>query len=262
VALVTGASRGIGPHIARALAREGAALALLARRAGDLEQVAAALRETGARVLALPADVTAGDARRAALARLEAELGPLDVLVNNAGVESEGPFADLDADTIARTIRLNVEAPIQLTREVLPGMLARGRGHVVQIASLAGRKGPPYDALYSGTKAAIIEWTNALRIELRGTGVGLSSVLPSYVTGEGMFARFGVKPPALVGSCTPQQVAAAVVRAIRRDKAEIIVNSLPVRPFLALYALAPGVFDWLLTATGITARQREKIGRR
>jgi short-subunit dehydrogenase len=141
-------------------------------------------------------------------------------------------------------------------------MLERRRGHIVNIASLAGRKAPPYDAVYGGTKAAIVEWTNALRIELRGTGVGLSTVSPGYVRDEGMFSRFGLAPPALLGSCTSRQVAAGVLKAIERDRAEVLVNSLPVRPFLALYALAPGVFDWLLTAAGVTRLQRRKAARR
>ncbi|MBI1723750.1 MAG: SDR family NAD(P)-dependent oxidoreductase [Gemmatimonadetes bacterium] len=257
-ALLTGASRGIGTHIARALARAGANVALVARTAPALEAVAASLAPLGVRALALPADLDSPAELERLVARATAELGPLDVLVNNAGIENEGAFLSLDAATIERTVRTNVVAPMLLTRLVLPGMRERGRGHVVNIASLAGKKAPPYDAVYGGTKAAVIEWTRALRVELAGSGVSLSAVCPGYVTGEGMFARFGLRPPALVGSCTPEQVAAAVVRAIRRDVPEIIVNSLPMRLTLALAVLFPRASDWTLGALGVTRLQRTK----
>lgn len=259
IALVTGASRGLGPHIARALARAGAHVAITARTIGPLEAVADSLRALGVRTVAVPANLDSQAERVRLVARAEALLGPFDVLVNNAGIEGEGAFADLDTTDIADIVRLNVEAPMQLARLVLPGMVQRGRGHIVNIGSLAGRKAVPYDAVYGGTKAAIIEWTSALRIELRKSGVSASSVCPGYVTGEGMFSRFGVSAPRLVGSCTPAQVAGAVVSAILRDRAEVHVNSLPLRPFLALYALFPGITDWLLDLLGITALQRRKI---
>jgi short-subunit dehydrogenase len=260
VALVTGASRGIGPHIARALAREGAQLALAARSAQALEGVAASLRADGARVVALPADVGRTEDRAALVRRVEESLGPIDLLVNNAGVESEGAFLSLGADAIDQTVAVNLTAPMQLTRLVLPGMLERRRGHVVNVASTGGKKGVAFDALYCGTKAGVIEWTSGLRSELKGTGVSLSAVCPGYVTGEGMFARFAMRAPWTIGSCTPEQVAAAVVVAIRRDRPETIVNSMPIRPLLALSALSPGLGLWIVDALGITAFQRRKVG--
>jgi short-subunit dehydrogenase len=139
-------------------------------------------------------------------------------------------------------------------------MLARRRGHVVNVASFGGKKGAPFEAVYSATKAGLIEWTSALRSELESTGVCFSAICPGYVTGEGMFAKFGVSAPRTIGSCTPEQVAAAVVDAIRRDRPEVIVNSMPVRPLLALNALSPRLGLWLLEAMGITAFQRRKVG--
>src|SRR5574341_1700003 len=251
IALVTGGSRGLGPYIARALAREGMDVVLTARDAAGLEREAASVRGLGGRATAVPADL-ASTADRERLAREAEALGSIDVLVNNAGVEAEGPFTALDAATIARTVEVNVNAPIHLTRLLLPGMLAKRRGHLVHLASLAGKKGAPYDAVYSGTKAALVEWSGGLRPELRGTGVGSSVICPGYVTGEGMFARFGMRPPALLGSCTPEQVAQAVVRAIRKDEAEIIVNSRPVRPLLGLYQLFPSLGERLLGWLGVT----------
>lgn len=257
--LVTGGSRGLGPYIARALAREGMNVVLTARDAAGLEQVAASVHALGVRAAVVPADLTSA-ADRERLARDADALGPIDVLVNNAGVEPEGSFATQDAATIAQTIEVNVTAPIHLARLLLPGMLARRRGHLVHLASLAGKKGAPYDAVYSGTKAALIEWSSGLRSELRGTGVGSSAICPGYVTGEGMFARFRMRPPPMLGSCTPEQVARAVVRAIRKDEPEIIVNSLPVRPLLGLYQLFPSLGERLLGWLGVTEFQRRKVG--
>lgn len=259
VALVTGASRGIGPHIARALATEGAGVALCARDQAALEAVARQMRGDGARVVALAVDLLRGEERTALVRRVEEELGPIDLLVNDAGTESEGAFASQALATISQTIELNLAASMHLARLVLTGMLARGRGHLVNIASLGGKKGAPYAAVYCATKAGLIEWTGALRWELAGTGVSASVVCPGYVTGEGMFARFGVPPPARLGSCTPDEVADAVVRAIRKDLPEVIVNSLPVRPFLALGALSPRLGEWIFERIGIPEFQRAKI---
>jgi short-subunit dehydrogenase len=259
-ALVTGASRGIGPHIARALAREGAHLALTARDAGALRSLVAEFSASGVRATGLPADLRSAADRERLVLEAGDVLGGIDILVNNAGLDSSGPFVSLAAGTIAATIETNLTAPMHLTALVLPGMLERGAGHVVNIASLAGKKAVPYEAVYGGTKAGLIEWTSALRIELRGTGVSLSAVCPGYVTGEGMFARWGVAPPTLFGSCTPGAVARAAVRAIRQDRAEIVVNSMPVRAWLAFYALAPGLAGTVLDWLGLTAFQRRKVG--
>jgi short-subunit dehydrogenase len=259
-ALVTGASRGIGPHIARALAARGARLALTAREAGGVSDLVGELVSRGTRAVGIPADLrSAGDRERLVTEARDA-LGGVDILVNNAGVDSSGAFAALAPRAMADTVETNLTAPMHLTRLVLPDMLARRTGHVVNVASLAGKKAVPFEAVYGGTKAGLIEWTSALRIELRGTGVSLSAVCPGYVTGEGMFARWGVTPPALFGSCTPAAVAHAVVHAIEADRAEIVVNSMPVRAWLAFYALAPGVAGRFVDLLGLTAFQRRKVG--
>jgi short-subunit dehydrogenase len=105
-----------------------------------------------------------------------------------------------------------------------------------------------------------VEWTCALRIELAGTGVSLSAVCPGFVLQEGMFARFGMIPPKILGSCTPQEVATAVIRAIRQNRLEIIVNSMPIRPFLVLNALFPELVNRLMKWLGIIDFQRRKVG--
>lgn len=260
IALLTGASRGIGPHIARALAKEGVHLALAARSGPELEAVASEMRSLGVRAIALTADVGRPDACVQLAASAAAGLGPVDLLVNNAGIETVGPFVSLGADEVLATVATNLSGPLLLAREVLPGMIARRGGHVVNVASIAGKKGAPFEAVYCATKAGLVEWTGAMRLELAGTGVSLSAVCPGLVTGEGMFARFGQAPPRALGSCTPQEVASAVVDAIRRDQPEVIVNSHPLRPLLALAALSPRVGERILHLLGIPEFQRKKAG--
>lgn len=259
-ALVTGGSRGIGPHIARALAREGVNVAISARSAERLAEVATSLAIHGVGLAALPADLTIAHERGSLIDRAVDALGPIDILVNNAAVDSAGAFLALDGERVSAIVELNVVAPIELTRLVLPGMLARRRGHVVNLSSLAGKQGVPYDAVYSGTKAALVAWTHALGAEFRGAGVGFSVVCPGFVRGEGMFARFGVEAPTIPGATTPDRVACAVLRAIRRDLAEVIVNPVPVRPLLALGATVPNHVTRLLDLLGVTAFQRRKVG--
>jgi short-subunit dehydrogenase len=259
-ALVTGASRGIGPHIAQALAQAGVDQVVTARETGALAGLVSDLEGSGVRAIGLSADLRSAADRVRLVTEARDALGGIDILVNNAAVDSSGAFATLTVQAIADTVETNLTAPMHLTSLVLPGMLARRAGHVVNIASLAGKKAVPYEAVYGGTKAGLIEWTSALRIELRGTGVSLSAICPGYVTGEGMFARWGVAPPPLFGSCTPSAVAHAVVRAIERDRAEIVVNSMPVRAWLAFYALAPGVANALADRLGLTRFQRRKLG--
>jgi short-subunit dehydrogenase len=254
---VTGASRGIGPHIARALARSGVRLAVTARDAGTLKGLVA---ELGAHAIGLSADLRSARDREHLVGEARNALGRIDILVNNAGIDSSGAFATLAPESIAGTVETNLTAPMHLTRLVLPEMLERRAGHVVNVASLAGKKAVPYEAVYGGTKAGLIEWTSALRIELHGSGVSLSAICPGYVTGEGMFARWGIAPPPLFGSCTPAAVARAVVRAIELNRAEIVVNSVAVRPWLAFYALAPGLAGALVDLVGLTGFQRRKVG--
>ncbi len=260
VALLTGASRGIGPHIARALARQGVDLALVARSRPGLERVASEIRSLGVRAAVLPADVGNPGACATLVASVEEALGPVDLLVNNAGLETVGAFLSLAPEEILETVAVNLAAPLLLARAALPGMVARRRGHVVNVASLGGKKGAPYEAVYCATKAGLVEWTGGMRLELDGTGVSLSAICPGYVTGEGMFARFGVPAPRTIGSCTPGDVADAVVDAIRRDRPEVIVNSLPMRPLLALGVLSPRFGAWAPKALGVTAFQRRKVG--
>jgi short-subunit dehydrogenase len=260
-ALVTGGSRGLGPHIARALAGEGARLTLTARSAEALGAVAEELGGEANGVHAIAADVCDAASREKLLEEAESTLGPIDILVNNAGMEWIVPYTDLPPDLIDTMVRTNLTAPLILSRLVLEGMIERGRGHVVMISSLGGKKGSPYSATYAATKAGLIAWTSGIRTELRGTGVSASVISPGFVSEAGMFADREQKAPWLMGTSTPEAVARAVLRAVQRDVFEIIVNPGPVRLGLVFEHLSPGFARWVLEKAGVYdyyRRQAEK----
>jgi short-subunit dehydrogenase len=250
-ALVTGGSRGLGPYIARTLADAGANLTLTARSLDSLRRVAEELSADGTRVQSLAADVCDDGARQKLVEEAESGLGPIDILVNNAGIETIVSYTDLPPDRIEAMIRTNLAAPLILSRIVLEGMIERGRGHLVMMSSLGGKKGSPYSATYAATKAALIAWTSGLRIELQGTGVSASVICPGFVSEAGMFAERTQPAPRLLGTSTPEAVAEAVLRAIQRDVFEIIVNPGPVRLGLVFEHLSPGLTRWVLEKTGV-----------
>jgi NAD(P)-dependent dehydrogenase (short-subunit alcohol dehydrogenase family) len=183
-ALVTGGGRGIGRACVLGLARAGIAVAPAARTREETERVADEARALGARALAVTLDV--GDAAsvdRAVRAVTDA-LGPVDVLVNNAGIAQSAPFARTDPELWERHMRVNVTGPYLVTRAVLPGMLARGWGRVVNVASLAGLYGAPYVTAYVASKHALVGMTRALAMEVSGKGVTVNALCPGYVASD------------------------------------------------------------------------------
>lgn len=185
VALVTGASSGIGEALARRLARDGHALALVARRVERLEQLAAALRaDRGVEVHVLPADLTASGACTGLVAELERRGLSVSWLVNNAGFGTNGKFWELPVEREIEEIALNVEALVELTGRCLPAMVARGRGVVMNVASVGGFVPSPYMATYTATKAFVLTFSEAIAAELRGTGVEVLCVCPGLTRTE------------------------------------------------------------------------------
>jgi short-subunit dehydrogenase len=214
VALVTGASSGIGRALAGALAKRGIRVKATGRDRAALD---ALTESVGADVLA--ADLT----EEGGVDRVAAWAGPVDILVNNAGVGWTGPFDAMAAAAIEELTTVNLVAPILLTRALVGPMIERGEGHIVNVSSIAGHVGVGNEAVYSATKAALVAFTDSLRYELTGTGVGLTLVSPGVVETP-FFERAGRRYtrsfPRMISA---DRVASAIVRAIERDASDVFV---------------------------------------
>ncbi len=251
--LLTGASTGLGPHIARRLHRGGARFVLSARNEAALEKLAAELGD--ARVI--PADLSkAGEPERLAL-----EAGHVDVLVSNAGVPATGRLKTFELQEIDRAIAVNLRAGMVLAREVAPAMIERREGHIVFMSSVAGKAPAAGVSVYNATKFGIRGFALALREELRDTGVGVSVVCPTFVSGEGMWAETGLKANPMAGEVTPAQVAEAVWKAITKNRAEVDVMPIQLKAGLKVMAVAPGLFAAVARASGAT-RADDRLGER
>lgn len=261
VVLLTGGSRGIGPIIAETLANKGTIIALAARSEKGLEEVARQLKKSNAKVQIFPVDLREPLQREGLISSVLRKMGTIDILINNAGLETEGAFSELPWQCIHENIEVNLIAPMALTHLILPEMLKKKSGYIVNIASIAAKNGGPFAAIYSGTKAGLAEWTRALRLELAGSGIRFSTIFPGYVREVGMFAKFGLKSPWIIGSCSPGQVAKAVVQAIEKERLETIVNSHPLRYVFTLNDLSPSFGDWIMRISGANDFQRKKVGK-
>ncbi len=265
-AILTGASRGLGVLIGEALAVRGVNLVLAARSASSLDRVADELASYGGKVTSVPTDLSDPGQLEALAERAHKELGGIDILVNNAGIEASHPYEDYPPEEIVRLIEVNLTAPMLLTRKVLPAMLEARRGHIVNIASLAGKASLPYQAPYATTKAALVMFTHTLRAELVDTGVGCSVVCPGFVADEGMYADMqrstGVSVPGFLAVSKPSKVAEAVIKAIKQNSAELIVNPTPMRGVIAMSQLFPDVAPRIMKMIGVTSMARRAAGRR
>jgi short-subunit dehydrogenase len=253
-ALITGAGGGLGQFIARSLAAEGVNLVLTDTTATPLDDRLAEAQAAGVKASGVPADLTDTAALEDLIAAAAAAHGPLDILVNNAGIEFVGPYTSQTRAQLEAIVSVNLLAVLELTRLVLPGMLDRDRGHVVNIASLAGKLPAPYFHTYNATKHGVVGFTHAIRGELAETPVSASAICPGFINRVGMLGRIEDRvniPPAL-GTLPPEKVGAAVVRAIRKDVPEVIVNKRPVRPIIALAAVFPGAAQKLTRRIGAT----------
>lgn len=254
VAILTGASRGLGVRIAESLARRGVDLALAARSEEQLQSTARRVERYGVRALSIPTDITKTEDLESLVERTSRELGPVDVLVNNAGVECVGYFERLELDVIDRTVRTNLTSLVALTRLVVPSMIERRRGHVVNVASTAGKSSRPFGVVYAATKHGVVGFSWGLRAELDPYQVRVSVVSPHYVTGEGMFAEREAtltKIPSSLKPVTPQAVADAVVRAIERDKADVVVGPGLAKILDVVHALSPKAAIWVGKHSGL-----------
>jgi short-subunit dehydrogenase len=242
-ALVTGAAGGLGGYISRALAGQGANLVVSDLPGSSIEERAEELGRMGVEAQAVPADLTdAADRERLVRDAAEA-IGPFDLLVNNAGLEFGGAFTKTTREEIEAIATVNLIAVMDLTWLVLPGMLERRRGHVVNLASLAGKIPPVFLATYAATKHGVVGFTHSLRAEYADEPVSFSAICPVFVADVGMYARveaeMEAEPPPGLRPVPPQRVADAVLKAVREDRAEVIVNRGPIRALAVFYWLAP-----------------------
>jgi short-subunit dehydrogenase len=245
LALITGASRGIGVELAKAFGREGMKLLLTARSESGLNEVAADLRASGVEVHTLAGDITSRDVRQQLVERAESELGGLALLVNNAGIEMIGKYENVAEEELEQILAVNLLAPLSLTRLALPHMQGRRTGHVLNIASMAGLAGVAHGETYTTTKHGLIGFTRALRASAQKekTGVSASVVCPGFVAETGMYVemqnRHGARAPSSFRPISAADVVAAALRAVKHDLPDVLVAPGPMRAALALATLAP-----------------------
>jgi short-subunit dehydrogenase len=256
--LVTGASRGIGRGLAEAFAGAGASVALVARSEGPLRELAESIGAT-----AHPADLLDPAQVSTLLHRVEDEAGPVDVLVNNAGIGAAGALWEQPAEEVEQTVRLNLAVPLELARQALPRMLRRGAGHIVNIASLAAVAAVPGMTTYAGTKAGLAHASSALRYELKGLPIGVTTVLVGGVPTELLLDGESSYPPfhkgfvrlrrtQLVPDTSVTELADAVVKGVQKDRR---VVWLPKRaaPLVAFVEAPRRVVELILT--GVPTRR-------
>jgi uncharacterized protein len=230
--LLTGATGGIGKALAHALHAQGARLVLTGRKLDVLTPLAT---ELGAELIA--ADLS----QHADVERLAAEAADVDILVANAGLPASGHLLKLSQTQIDTMLEVNLRAPIALTRALAPAMALRGSGQIVLISSLSGKAAAPASSIYSATKFGLRGFAHGAREDLRGSGVGVSVIMPGFIRDAGMFADTGLKLPPGVGTSSPEQVTSAVISAIERNRAEVTVAPFGMRVGANIAAVAPGL---------------------
>ncbi len=240
VAVVTGASSGIGESTALLLATAGARVVLAARRLERLEALAERIDGHGGDALAVRCDLTVPSDITALVGRTEEAFGGCDVLVNNAGIPGGGPFAGLTAEQIERVVDVNLLGLMLTTRAFLPGMLERRRGHIVNVASLAGRYATPGSAVYGATKHAVVAFGESLFHELGPLGILVTTVNPGFTRTEG-FPQDGIPRPLVMRR---EHVARVIVEVVRRDRGPEVSVPRALGAPQAFRVLAPPLYRW------------------
>jgi short-subunit dehydrogenase len=267
VVLLTGASGGLGIHFVKAFANLRVRLVLAAFPGNDLQEIRAEIEKQGCESIDMICDLRDPGQRLKLVETALNRFGRVDVLVNNAGIEFTAFYHELSEAQIAAVLGVNLEAPMMLTRLLLPTMLAQKRGHIINISSLAGKSGPGFQEPYAATKAGLIAFTQSLRSTYRSLGVSASVIVPGFVE-AGIYSRLkaltGMSAPVWLGTSQPESVVQAVLRAMESDRPEIIVNPIPIRPLLAFTALFPRGGEWLTGKIGTDNffRRAVEIGKR
>ena len=260
--LVTGAASGIGRRLALDFARRGARLVLWDVAPDPLEAAVSTVRATRASANGYVCDVGDRTAVRACAARVRTEVGPVDVLVNNAGVVNGRLLLDLTDDEVERTFRVNVLAHFWTTRAFLPGMVERRSGHIITIASTAGLAAAPRLTDYTASKHAAVGFTEALRVELARTApfIRTTLVMPHYVD-TGMFEGVTTRFARLVPMLRTEDVGRRIADAVERNDQRLVMPPIAhLVPFLK--GFPPRVCDVVLEALGVNASMDGFVGRR
>lgn len=262
--LLTGASRGIGAVMARSLCEAGAIVVGVARDRIKLDQTFEDIRAADFSCFSVAWDLSDSESLADLSQTVNQIAGPVDILINNAGIERYRAFQDYDIKDLQAVIGVNLLAAMELSRLLLPQMLQRGSGHIVNMASTAAKKGHPFDSAYSASKAGLLMWSDALRQELLGSGVEVSVICPGYVEGKGMMADTGIPAPPLAGSISPAVVAAAVVQAIEQNKAEVVVGKDAITAAISkllfvIWQLFPRLGDATYRAIGVPQLNQQRI---
>ncbi|MDP8956045.1 MAG: SDR family oxidoreductase [Actinomycetota bacterium] len=241
VVVVTGASSGIGWETALAFAKAGSTVVGAARRKDRLDQLVSTIEQGGGKALAVECDVSEREQVDGLRRTVDEAFGRCDVLVNNAGVAGGGPFTKLSVEQIERVVRINYIGLLYCTKAFLPGMLEARRGHIVNIASLAGRYAVPGSSVYSSTKHAVVAFSEALYYELASDGVRVTTVNPSFVRTEGFSAGDLEKLPKAI-LLDADQVAEAIVDVVKKEKAPEVSVPRWMASMQSVRVLAPPLY--------------------
>lgn len=251
IVVLTGASGGIGAFIANAIAREKAIVVGVARSQKKLEQIQVEVEAIGGKFISIPFDISKLEDLSVLVQQINQRAGSVDILINNAAIEKYHYFQNYSLSDITSICSTNLIAVMELTRLLLPSMIDRNSGHIINIASGSGKKGMPYNSVYSATKAGLLVWTDAIRQELHDCNVEVSAICPGY-TNAGMFLKTGLAAPKAANVSEPLEVAIAVIRAIKEKQAEVIIDGLLSRLLFAIEQLSPEFGDAVFRSIGLT----------
>lgn len=248
--ILTGASGGIGAFLARALAKEGATVVGISRSKESLDQICAEVNKLGGKGISIPFDLSQIETISKLVENIHNLAGPVDILINNAAIEKYRPFQNYTFEDIQLILTTNLLAPMELTRLILLNMIERNSGHIVNISSLAGKKGTPYNSIYSASKAGLIMWSDAIQQELVNTNVKVSVVCPG-ITDAGMFHAVDMPPPKGTRVAHPTEVAEAIIRSIRENQKEVILEGVAPKVMLAISQFFPQFGDAIYRQVGV-----------
>lgn len=263
IAVVTGASRGIGAYLAAELWDMADIIVICARELSGLLKTAGEIEKRGGRAHPMALDLCLESDQEKLLDGVRA-LGDLDIVIHNAGIEMAMAFERQSEAQVRKQLELNTMVPLVLTHRILPLMRERDAGRMVFISSMSGKSPTPFNSVYSASKYALNGFVASLALELKGSGIHVGTVCPSFVADAGMWADTGVKAPALMKEVPLSKVLSAVRRVLAAEATEVLVTPSPIRPLLALYALFPSLGPWLLQKLGVWAvlEHREQVALR